>query len=48
MRRRNDVKPSKPADDGVTQRAVPTAEGQAASTGSEASAVYGEGSMGPS
>jgi len=38
-------KPSKPADDGVTQRAVPTAEGQAASTGSEASAAYGEGSI---
>ena len=38
-------KPSKPAVDGVTQRAVPTAEGQAASTGSEASAAYGEGSI---
>jgi DNA gyrase subunit B len=38
-------KPSKPSDDGVTQRAVPTAEGQAASTGSEASAAYGEGSI---
>ncbi|HLL09612.1 MAG TPA: hypothetical protein VK570_01030, partial [Rubrivivax sp.] len=31
--------------DGVTQRAVPTAEGQAASTGHEASAAYGEGSI---
>ena len=38
-------KPSKPVPDGVTQRAVPTAEGQAASTGSEASAAYGEGSI---
>ena len=38
-------KPSKPVADGVTQRAVPTAEGQAASTGSEASAAYGEGSI---
>jgi DNA gyrase subunit B len=35
----------KPADDGVVQRAVPTAEGQAASTGSEASAAYGEGDI---
>jgi DNA gyrase subunit B len=32
-------------NDGVTQRAVPTAEGQAASTGSAASAAYGEGSI---
>jgi len=32
-------------DDGVTQRAVPSAEGQTASTGSEASAAYGEGSI---
>ncbi|MDE2081675.1 MAG: DNA topoisomerase (ATP-hydrolyzing) subunit B [Burkholderiales bacterium] len=32
-------------DDGVTQRAVPSAAGQAASTGSEASAAYGEGSI---
>jgi DNA gyrase subunit B len=32
-------------DDGVTQRAVPSAEGQAASTGDEASAAYGEGSI---
>jgi len=31
--------------DGVTQRAVPSAEGPAASTGSEASAAYGEGSI---
>jgi DNA gyrase subunit B len=35
----------KPADDGVVQRAVPTAEGQTASTGSEASAAYGEGDI---
>jgi DNA gyrase subunit B len=33
------------SSDGVTQRAVPTAEGQAASTGNEASAAYGEGSI---
>ena len=32
-------------DDGVVQRAVPTAEGQAASTGSEASTAYGEGDI---
>ena len=31
--------------DGVTQRAVPSAEGAAASTGNEASAAYGEGSI---
>ena len=43
--------PNKPTDpqaqpiDGVTQRAVPSAEGQAASTGNEASAAYGEGSI---
>ena len=40
--------PNKPQDasnDGVTQRAVPSAEGQTASTGSEASAAYGEGSI---
>jgi DNA gyrase subunit B len=36
--------PAKP-DDGVVQRAVPTAEGQAASTGSEASTAYGESSI---
>src|SRR5215210_1715021 len=41
----------KPADqfkttsDGVTQRAIPSAEGQHASTGSEASQAYGEGSI---
>ena len=35
----------KKPDDGVVQRAVPTAEGQAASTGNEASAAYGEGSI---
>jgi DNA gyrase subunit B len=45
------TEPNKPNDtqakpsDGVTQRAVPTAEGQAASTGDEASAAYGEGSI---
>lgn len=33
------------ADDGVTRRDIPSAEGQAASTGSEASAAYGEGSI---
>ena len=32
-------------DDGVVQRAVPTAEGQAASIGSEASTAYGEGDI---
>lgn len=32
-------------DDGVTQRAVPSAEGQAINSGSEASAAYGEGSI---
>ena len=32
-------------DDGVVKREVPTAEGQAASTGSEASTAYGEGSI---
>ncbi len=39
--------PKKPAEstDGVTQRAVPGAEGPAASTGSEASAAYGEASI---
>ena len=34
-----------PKGSGVTQRDVPTAEGAAASTGSEASAAYGEGSI---
>ncbi|MBQ0934198.1 DNA topoisomerase (ATP-hydrolyzing) subunit B [Ideonella paludis] len=34
-----------PGDDGVTRREVPSAEGQAASTGNEASAAYGEGSI---
>ena len=40
--------PKKPAEptDGVTQRAVPSAEGAAASTGNEASAAYGEGKIG--
>ncbi len=43
--------PKKPSDakttpdDGVVQRAVPSAEGQAASTGSEASTAYGEGDI---
>ncbi|MBA4174952.1 MAG: DNA topoisomerase (ATP-hydrolyzing) subunit B [Leptothrix sp. (in: Bacteria)] len=37
-------KPQNP-DDGVVKRAVPSAEGQAASTGSEASTAYGEGSI---
>ena len=36
--------PSK-GNSGVTQREVPTAEGAVASTGSEASAAYGEGSI---
>jgi DNA gyrase subunit B len=37
--------PSPKTGDGVTQRAVPAAEGPAASTGAEASAAYGEGSI---
>jgi DNA gyrase subunit B len=43
--------PNKPNDnpaqptDGVIRREVPSAEGQAASTGNEASAAYGEGSI---
>ncbi|EHR68902.1 DNA gyrase, B subunit [Burkholderiales bacterium JOSHI_001] len=39
--------PSQPDnhDKGVTQRAIPSAEGAAASTGNEASAAYGEGSI---
>ena len=37
--------PKKPSSNGVTQRDVPTAEGAAASTGNEASAAYGEGSI---
>ena len=41
----SDIPSSKKNNDGVTQRAVPTAEGQAASTGNEASAAYGEGSI---
>jgi DNA gyrase subunit B len=36
---------NKPSSKGVTQRDVPSAEGQVASTGSEASAAYGEGSI---
>jgi DNA gyrase subunit B len=40
-----DKKPQDGQTNGVTQRAVPTAEGQAASTGNEASAAYGEGSI---
>jgi DNA gyrase subunit B len=35
----------KPSSQGVTQREVPSAEGHVASTGSEASAAYGEGSI---
>lgn len=35
----------KPQDHGVTRHEVPSAEGQPASTGSEASAAYGEGSI---
>jgi DNA gyrase subunit B len=37
--------PSKNPDDGVTRQDVPAAEGQAISTGSEASTAYGEGSI---
>jgi DNA gyrase subunit B len=37
--------PKKTNSSGVTQREVPTAEGAAASTGNEASAAYGEGSI---
>ncbi len=37
--------PKKASASGVTQREVPTAEGAAASTGNEASAAYGEGSI---
>jgi DNA gyrase subunit B len=37
--------PKKTTSTGVTQREVPTAEGAAASTGNEASAAYGEGSI---
>ena len=37
--------PKNTASNGVTQREVPSAEGAAASTGSEASAAYGEGSI---
>jgi len=37
--------PKKTTSSGVTQRDVPTAEGAAASTGNEASAAYGEGSI---
>jgi len=37
--------PKKSTSAGVTQREVPTAEGAAASTGNEASAAYGEGSI---
>ena len=38
-------KPESKLGDGVIQREVPTAEGAAASTGSEASTAYGEGSI---
>ena len=37
--------PKKLPGDGVTQRALPSAGGQIASTGNEASAAYGEGSI---
>ncbi len=37
--------PTPDNDDGVTRREIPSAEGQAASTGAEASAAYGEGSI---
>ena len=42
-----DVKPSKKPDNktGVTQRDIPGEEGFVASTGSEASAAYGEGDI---
>lgn len=40
-----DPNKSPDADNGVTQRAIPSAEGQAASTGPDASAAYGEGSI---
>ncbi len=40
-----DPNKSPDADNGVTQRAIPGPEGQAASTGPEASAAYGEGSI---
>ena len=40
-----DPTPSKDPSQGVTRRDVPTAEGLAASTGAEASAAYGEGSI---
>ncbi len=38
-------KPQDPKTNGVTQRAVPGEDGPAASTGNEASAAYGEGSI---
>ncbi len=38
-------KPSTAGSDGVTRTSVPSAQGQAASTGSEASVAYGEGSI---
>ena len=34
-----------PSDDGVTRREIPSPQGHAVSTGSEASAAYGEGSI---
>ncbi|MBI5260139.1 MAG: DNA topoisomerase (ATP-hydrolyzing) subunit B [Burkholderiales bacterium] len=37
--------PNQPDEHGVTQRAIPSAEGQVASTGAEASVAYGEGSI---
>ena len=42
----SDPKPqANPSSDGVTQRAVPSAEGFVASTGAEASVAYGEGDI---
>ena len=39
------TEPSKAPGSGVTQRELPSAEGLVVSTGSEASAAYGEGSI---
>ena len=40
-----DPNKSQVPDNGVTQRPIPSPEGQVASTGSAASAAYGEGSI---
>ena len=40
-----DPNKSQSPDNGVTQRPIPSAEGQVVSTGSEASAAYGECSI---